>query len=166
MTKRCAAQPCNFTPLGRNEILRLLAVPGRTFPVEIFYTPQSEPGYLQASIKTTLLIHHTQPPGDVLVFLTGEEEIEEACRKITLACASAASSISTRTRTGSDLHYVHAFADREIGGGDRRTQCKQTPLQLRLVRLKLPYRRESLRTIGRVASPPAVTRPVYAHRHG
>ncbi|KAI9188796.1 DEAH-box ATP-dependent RNA helicase prp43 [Blastocladiella emersonii ATCC 22665] len=62
----------------------LLTVPGRTFPVEVFYTPQPEPDYLQASIKTTLLIHHTQPPGDVLVFLTGEEEIEEACRKITM----------------------------------------------------------------------------------
>ena len=27
-------------------------------------------------------IHVCEPPGDILVFLTGEEEIEDACKKI------------------------------------------------------------------------------------
>ncbi|KAJ1866102.1 DEAH-box ATP-dependent RNA helicase prp43 [Coemansia sp. RSA 989] len=58
----------------------LLTVPGRTFPVEIYYTPEPERDYLDASIKTALQIHATEPEGDILVFLTGEEEIEEACR--------------------------------------------------------------------------------------
>ncbi|KAJ2777805.1 DEAH-box ATP-dependent RNA helicase prp43 [Coemansia javaensis] len=58
----------------------LLAVPGRTFPVEVFYTPEPEPDYLEAAIKTALQIHASEPEGDVLLFLTGEEEIEEACR--------------------------------------------------------------------------------------
>ncbi|ORZ34237.1 putative pre-mRNA splicing factor RNA helicase [Catenaria anguillulae PL171] len=62
----------------------LLTVPGRTFPVEVFYTPNPEPDYLDAAIKTTMLIHTTQELGDVLVFLTGEEEIEEACRRLRL----------------------------------------------------------------------------------
>ncbi|KAI9216864.1 P-loop containing nucleoside triphosphate hydrolase protein [Blastocladiella britannica] len=60
----------------------LLTVPGRTFPVEVFYTPKAEADYLESAIKTTMLIHTTQPEGDILVFLTGEEEIEEACRRI------------------------------------------------------------------------------------
>ncbi|KNE62551.1 hypothetical protein AMAG_07759 [Allomyces macrogynus ATCC 38327] len=60
----------------------LLSVPGRTFPVEVFYTPKPEPDYLEAAIKTTMLIHATQPPGDILVFLTGEDEIEDACRRL------------------------------------------------------------------------------------
>lgn len=60
----------------------LLKVPGRTFSVEIFYTPEPEPDYLEAAIRTVLMIHQAEEPGDILVFLTGEEEIEDACRKI------------------------------------------------------------------------------------
>lgn len=60
----------------------LIKVPGRTFPVEIFYTPEPEKDYVEACIRTALQIHFTEEAGDILVFLTGEEEIEEACRKI------------------------------------------------------------------------------------
>ncbi|OXV09632.1 hypothetical protein Egran_02599 [Elaphomyces granulatus] len=62
----------------------LLAVPGRTHSVEIFYTPEPEQDYVEAAIRTVLQIHATEPEGDVLVFLTGEEEIEDAVRKISL----------------------------------------------------------------------------------
>ncbi|SCV70266.1 BQ2448_1660 [Microbotryum intermedium] len=62
----------------------LLKVPGRTFSVEVFYTPEPEPDYLEAAIRTVLMIHQAEPEGDILVFLTGEEEIEDACRKISL----------------------------------------------------------------------------------
>lgn len=62
----------------------LLAVPGRTHPVEIYYTPEHQKDYLDAAIRTVLQIHATEDEGDVLLFLTGEEEIEDACRKILL----------------------------------------------------------------------------------
>ncbi|KAJ5629602.1 hypothetical protein N7528_003259 [Penicillium herquei] len=62
----------------------LLAVPGRTHPVEVFYTPEPEQDYVEAAIRTVLQIHATEDEGDILVFLTGEEEIEDACRKIAL----------------------------------------------------------------------------------
>ncbi|KAK3203692.1 hypothetical protein GRF29_106g327236 [Pseudopithomyces chartarum] len=62
----------------------LLAVPGRTHPVEIFYTPAPERDYVEAALRTVLQIHATEDEGDILLFLTGEEEIEDACRKITL----------------------------------------------------------------------------------
>jgi pre-mRNA-splicing factor ATP-dependent RNA helicase DHX15/PRP43 len=62
----------------------LLAVPGRTHPVEIFYTPEPERDYVEAAIRTVLQIHATEPQGDILLFLTGEEEIEDAVRKISL----------------------------------------------------------------------------------
>ncbi|CAH1762214.1 12048_t:CDS:10 [Entrophospora sp. SA101] len=61
---------------------RVLTVPGRTFPVEIYYTPQPERDYLEAAIRTVIQIHVSEDPGDVLLFLTGEEEIESACQKI------------------------------------------------------------------------------------
>ncbi|WPH04447.1 Pre-mRNA-splicing factor ATP-dependent RNA helicase PRP43 [Acrodontium crateriforme] len=62
----------------------LLAVPGRTHPVEIFYTPEPERDYVEAALRTVLQIHATEPEGDILLFLTGEEEIEDAVRKINL----------------------------------------------------------------------------------
>ncbi|KAJ3331003.1 hypothetical protein HDU76_004307 [Blyttiomyces sp. JEL0837] len=61
----------------------LLKVPGRTFPVEIYYTEAPERDYLEAGIRTVLQIHTCEDPGDILLFLTGEDEIEDACRKIT-----------------------------------------------------------------------------------
>ena len=60
----------------------LITVPGRTFPVEIFYTAEAEKDYLEAAVRTATQIHLTEAPGDILLFLTGEEEIEDAARKI------------------------------------------------------------------------------------
>ncbi|EJD36031.1 pre-mRNA-splicing factor ATP-dependent RNA helicase PRP43 [Auricularia subglabra TFB-10046 SS5] len=62
----------------------LFKVPGRTFPIDIFYTREPEPDYFGAAIRTVLMIHHQESPGDILLFLTGEEEIEEWCRRLRL----------------------------------------------------------------------------------
>jgi len=56
----------------------VFVVPGRRYPVNIYYTKAPEADYLDACIVTVLQIHTTQPPGDILVFLTGQEEIETA----------------------------------------------------------------------------------------
>lgn len=61
----------------------LLAIPGRTHPVEIFYTTEAEKDYVEAAIRTVIQIHATEPEGDILLFLTGEDEIESACQEIT-----------------------------------------------------------------------------------
>lgn len=61
----------------------LMNVPGRTHPVEIFYTPEPERDYLEAAIRTVIQIHMCEDiEGDILMFLTGQEEIEEACKRI------------------------------------------------------------------------------------
>lgn len=60
----------DFAPIFR--------IPGRRYPVDILYTKAPEADYLHAAVVTTLQIHVTQPPGDVLIFLTGQEEIEAA----------------------------------------------------------------------------------------
>ena len=60
----------------------LLRILGRTHPVEIFYTQEPEPDYVEAAIRTVLMIHRTEDPGDILLFLTGAKEIEDTCRKI------------------------------------------------------------------------------------
>ena len=50
----------------------LMNVPGRTHPVEIFYTPEPEKDYLEAAIRTVIQIHMCEEQeGDCLLFLTG-----------------------------------------------------------------------------------------------
>ncbi|KAK2965749.1 hypothetical protein RJ640_003287 [Escallonia rubra] len=57
----------------------IFKIPGRRFPVEINYTKAPEADYLDAAIVTALQIHVTQPcDGDILIFFTGQEEIETA----------------------------------------------------------------------------------------
>merc|ERR1719261_500185 len=60
----------------------LLRVPGRTFPVEIFYTPEPERDYVEAAVRTAAQIHACESAGDILVFLTGEIEIEDVCQRL------------------------------------------------------------------------------------
>lgn len=54
----------------------IMSIEGRTFPVDIYFSINPVADYLQASVQTVLDIHKHQPPGDILVFLTGQEEIE------------------------------------------------------------------------------------------
>ena len=67
----------------------VLTVPGRCFPVDIIHA-REDPGrdYVGAAVDAVLQIHTRQPPGDILVFLTGQAEIERAVAAINAAvCA-------------------------------------------------------------------------------
>jgi ATP-dependent RNA helicase DHX8/PRP22 len=57
----------------------IFTIPGRTFPVEILYSREPESDYLDAAMVTVMQIHLTEPKGDILLFLTGKEEIDTAC---------------------------------------------------------------------------------------
>lgn len=57
----------------------ILYIPGRTFPVDILYTKEPELDYLDAALMTVMQIHLSEPPGDILLFLTGQEEIDTSC---------------------------------------------------------------------------------------
>uniref|UniRef100_A0A914WPP6 RNA helicase n=1 Tax=Plectus sambesii TaxID=2011161 RepID=A0A914WPP6_9BILA len=55
----------------------IFRIPGRRFPVDIYYTKAPEADYVDACVVSVLQIHLTQAlPGDILVFMTGQEEIE------------------------------------------------------------------------------------------
>nr|XP_027202716.1 pre-mRNA-splicing factor ATP-dependent RNA helicase DHX16-like [Dermatophagoides pteronyssinus] len=56
-------------------------IPGRRFPVDIYYTKAPEADYIDACVVTILQIHITQKLGDILVFLPGQEEIEQ-CQEL------------------------------------------------------------------------------------
>ncbi|KAJ2932819.1 hypothetical protein H1R20_g4271, partial [Candolleomyces eurysporus] len=57
----------------------IFTIPGRIYPVETMYTKEPESDYLDASLITVMQIHLSEPPGDILLFLTGQEEIDTAC---------------------------------------------------------------------------------------
>ncbi|KAK3294462.1 ATP-dependent RNA helicase DHX8 [Chaetomium fimeti] len=57
----------------------IFTIPGRTFPVEILYSREPESDYLDAALTTVMQIHLSEPMGDILLFLTGQEEIDTAC---------------------------------------------------------------------------------------
>ncbi|ORM40288.1 putative pre-mRNA-splicing factor ATP-dependent RNA helicase DEAH2 [Babesia sp. Xinjiang] len=66
----------------------MLTIPGRTFPVEIFYTAEPQRNYLDAVYTTVINIHQNEEPGDILVFLTGEDEIKKVQQRLQHAVSS------------------------------------------------------------------------------
>lgn len=52
-------------------------IEGRQYPVTIKYTPEPVQDIVDAALRTIFQIHHKEPmPGDILVFLTGQETVE------------------------------------------------------------------------------------------
>ncbi|XP_031402442.1 pre-mRNA-splicing factor ATP-dependent RNA helicase DEAH7-like [Punica granatum] len=54
-------------------------IPGRTFPVNTLYSKTPCEDYVEAAVKQAMSIHISSPPGDILIFMTGQDEIEAAC---------------------------------------------------------------------------------------
>jgi ATP-dependent RNA helicase DDX35 len=63
---------------SKDEFGRIISIEGRTFPVEIQYLQHPTHNYVEKAVETILSIHSSSPPGDILVFLTGREEIDDA----------------------------------------------------------------------------------------
>lgn len=64
----------DIQPVSENTVIN---VEGRTFPIEIYHTLQSQEDYITCVIKSIIQIVLFEDKGDILVFLTGQEEIEE-----------------------------------------------------------------------------------------
>ncbi|ODM95829.1 ATP-dependent RNA helicase DHX8 [Orchesella cincta] len=54
----------------------ILKVPGKGYDVELVYETVPFGDYIQRSVDTVFRIHRHEPRGDVLVFLTGQDEID------------------------------------------------------------------------------------------
>lgn len=57
-------------------------IPGRTFPVDIQYSRSPCEDYVDSAVKQVLAIHVSQGAGDILVFMTGQEDIEVTCELV------------------------------------------------------------------------------------
>lgn len=49
---------------------------GRQFPIKNMYTVEKQRDYVQSALATVFQVHRNQPEGDILVFCTGQEEIQ------------------------------------------------------------------------------------------
>ncbi|KAG0168178.1 DEAH-box RNA helicase prp16 [Apophysomyces sp. BC1015] len=55
-------------------------IPGRTFPVDVMFSKTPCEDYVDSAVKQALAIHLAQPAGDILIFMTGQEDIEITCQ--------------------------------------------------------------------------------------
>ncbi|KAI6687085.1 hypothetical protein NL676_023913 [Syzygium grande] len=54
-------------------------IPGRTFPVNILWSKTPYEDYVEAAVKQAMAVHISSPPGDILIFMTGQDEIKAPC---------------------------------------------------------------------------------------
>lgn len=57
-------------------------IPGRTFPVDVMYHRSPVEDYVDQAVQQVLAIHVSMDPGDILVFMTGQEDIEVTCELV------------------------------------------------------------------------------------
>ncbi|XP_064611896.1 LOW QUALITY PROTEIN: pre-mRNA-splicing factor ATP-dependent RNA helicase PRP16-like [Liolophura sinensis] len=54
-------------------------IPGRTFPVDTLFSKNPVEDYVEGAVKQALQVHLQQQPGDILIFMPGQEDIEVTC---------------------------------------------------------------------------------------
>ncbi|KAL8195159.1 UNVERIFIED_CONTAM: Pre-mRNA-splicing factor ATP-dependent RNA helicase PRP16 [Gekko kuhli] len=57
-------------------------IPGRTFPVDILFSKTPQEDYVEAAVKQALQVHLSSAPGDILIFMPGQEDIEVTSEQI------------------------------------------------------------------------------------
>ncbi|KAJ1846841.1 Pre-mRNA-splicing factor ATP-dependent RNA helicase PRP16 [Coemansia sp. RSA 2703] len=57
----------------------VFTIPGRTFPVDVMFSRTPCDDYVDSAVRQTLTVHLSQAAGDILVFMTGQEDIEACC---------------------------------------------------------------------------------------
>ncbi|KAK4162274.1 P-loop containing nucleoside triphosphate hydrolase protein [Cladorrhinum sp. PSN259] len=63
-------------------IASIISLEGRTYPIDILYLENPAEDYLEKAISTVFDIHTHEANGDILVFLTGRDEIEQAVQAV------------------------------------------------------------------------------------
>ena len=60
----------------------VIDVAARQHPVTVHFNRRTVSDYVTEAIKKTTKIHTRLPPGGILIFLTGQNEIQGVCRKL------------------------------------------------------------------------------------
>lgn len=57
---------------------RIVSLEGRAYPVDVLYLETPTDDYVEKAVETAFNIHTQEADGDILIFLTGREEIDRA----------------------------------------------------------------------------------------
>lgn len=55
---------------------------GRTYPVDVFYSEKPVANYVNSTVDTIMEIHECEGPGDILAFMTGQDEVDSVVSKL------------------------------------------------------------------------------------
>ncbi|KAG5921838.1 hypothetical protein E4U61_006170 [Claviceps capensis] len=69
--------------VDEESIGKIVSLEGRTYPIDILYLESPAEDYVQRAVDTVFEIHTKEGDGDILVFLTGREEIDSAVQAVT-----------------------------------------------------------------------------------
>lgn len=75
-------QPEQSGDAAEHSVGRIISLEGRMYPVDTMYLEEPAEDYVERAVKTVFDIHASEPDGDILVFLTGREEIDTALQLI------------------------------------------------------------------------------------
>ncbi|KAJ2898727.1 uncharacterized protein MKZ38_003679 [Zalerion maritima] len=67
---------------AENSTGKIISLEGRTYPIDTMYAETPVDDYLEKAVQTVFDIHTQEDDGDILVFLTGREEIESAVEAV------------------------------------------------------------------------------------
>jgi hypothetical protein len=128
------------------------------FPVEVCYLKEPVSDYCEAAVETVFNIHMKEPNGDILVFLTGREEIDNVLQQVadraqryahplnysrphanfqftsgsTKNPTSTAIRFITARRTGTDIRFsTTRYSKNHLRDQHRRGQCNDRWYQIR-----------------------------------
>ena len=72
------------TDNGLSNRISICHIEGRQYPVKINYLPEPTQDFVEAALQAIFQIHYKEPlPGDILVFLTGQDTVEALERLVT-----------------------------------------------------------------------------------
>lgn len=67
---------------GNSKTATIISLEGRTYPIDILYLESPTEDYVEKAVSTVFEIHTKELDGDILVFLTGREEIDTAVQAV------------------------------------------------------------------------------------
>jgi len=101
----------------------VIHVPTRQFPVQMHFSKFTPSNYLAAALKKTAQIHRKLPPGGILVFVTGQQEVKTLVKQLKLLFPSKSSStnkkivessVSEETKPAVEKKRTKKFKGKEI----------------------------------------------------
>jgi len=83
----------------------VIKVPARQYPVTVHFNRQTVSDYVGEAIRKASKIHARLPPGGILVFLTGQNEISGVCRRLEERYGARAIAERTKRRKGTQVGF-------------------------------------------------------------